>query len=363
MKVSQRQITNGRNAGAVPNLAASVVENAVKDMMSKPAEILKLTRVPSLINDRNMSKHLLLLLLSSSLLFSCMAEKKEAIESNLIKDYEAISLLGDTLRSNPPSATAIAKFEERKANYEADPSADNWIWYGRFIAYQGNYNEAIEVYTEGIEKFPEDARFYRHRGHRYISIREFDKAIADFTKAAALREGLENEIEPDGAPNAQNIPVSSLHGNIYYHLGLAHYLKGEMEPALAAYQNAIAASRMDDNVVSGTHWVYMILRKMGREEEAIKALEPIHKEMQIIENFAYHELCLFYKGEFSMEELTRSGQGALSSNDAVNYGIGNWYLYNGDQEKAKEVYEAILDKKGWASFGYIAAEADLYGLE
>ncbi|GAB5522472.1 MAG: hypothetical protein Roseis2KO_03440 [Roseivirga sp.] len=330
-------------------------------MVAELCELLKLELVR--INLTPMSKQISLSLIISFLILACTAEKKDSTQNTPAKDYEAVSLLGDTLRFNPPSAAAVAKFEERKANYDADPSADNWIWYGIFIAYQGKYNEAIEVYTEGIDKFPEDARFYRHRGHRYISIREFDKAIADFTKAAALREGMENEIEPDGAPNAQNIPVSSLHGNIYYHLGLALYLKGELEPALAAYKNAIAASRMDDNVVSGTHWVYMILRKMGREEEATKALEPINKDMKIIENFAYHELCLFYKGELSLEELTKSGEGALSSNDAVNYGIGNWYLYNGDEAKAKEVYEAILAKKGWASFGYIAAEADLHDVQ
>lgn len=298
----------------------------------------------------------------SMLCCACTPDKQQSTTTG-IRDYEAISLLGDTLRSAPPSQAAIDKFNERKANFDADPSADNWIWYARFIAYQGKYNEAIEAYTAGIEQFPEDARFYRHRGHRYISIREFDKAIADLNKAAALREGKENEIEPDGAPNAQNIPVSTLHGNIYYHLGLAHYLKGELEPALAAYQEAIAASRMDDNIVSGTHWVYMILRLMGREAEAQKALEPIHPEMEIIENFAYHELCLFYKGELSLEALTKSGQGELSSNDAVNYGIGNWYRYNGKPEEAKEVYQSMLSRGGWASFGYIAAEADLSGMK
>ena len=283
----------------------------------------------------------------------------ESGKEKVYQDFEAISLLGDTLRSNPPSAALIERASGHQENFEADPSVGNWIWHGRFIAYQGFYNEAIAFYSEGIEKFPNDARLYRHRGHRYISIREFDKAIADFTKAASLREGMENEIEPDGAPNAQNIPVSSLHGNIYYHLGLAHYLKGELEPALAAYKNAIAASRMDDNVVSGTHWIYMMLRLMGRDEEAKAALEPINKDMKIIENFAYHELCLFYKGEMTLAELTKSGDGDLSSNDAVNYGIGNWYQYNGNLDKAIDVYTSILTQAGWASFGYIAAEADL----
>jgi len=303
-----------------------------------------------------MNKSIYPLLVVAILFVACSTDNKS---ESTISAYEAISLLGDTLRSNPPSAELIERARVYEENFKADPSVDNWIWHGRFIAYQGKYNEAIAFYGKGIEKFPNDARLYRHRGHRYISIREFDKAIADFTKAAELRQGMENEIEPDGAPNAQNIPVSSLHGNIYYHLGLAHYLKGELEPALAAYKNAVAASRMDDNIVSGTHWIYMMLRLMGRDEEAKAALEPINKDMKIIENFAYHELCLFYKGEMTLEEVTKAGDGALSSNDAVNYGIGNWFLYNDDTEKAREVYVAILAKKGWASFGYIAAEADL----
>jgi tetratricopeptide (TPR) repeat protein len=304
----------------------------------------------------------LLLVLISTLILSCNSSKEEIKTSKPHNPFEAISLLGDTLISPLPSQKAIENYLVRKANFEADPSADNWVWYGRFIAYQGKYKEAIEEYTKAIEKFPNDARFYRHRGHRYISIREFDKAIADFEKAAELREGQPNEIEPDGAPNAQNIPVSTLHGNIYYHLGLAHYLKGEFEPALEAYQKAIAASQMDDNIVSGVHWVYMILRRMGKDEEAQKALEVINKDMKIIENFAYYDLCLFYKGEISLEEVTKSGEGELSSNDAVNYGIGNWYLYNNNEPKAGEIFETIISNPGWASFGYIAAEADLLRL-
>jgi tetratricopeptide (TPR) repeat protein len=304
-----------------------------------------------------MYKSVLFLLIIAFFITACNSNKPG--NDKLYKDYEAISLLGDTLRSNPPSAALIERARAHQENFQADPSVDNWIWHGRFIAYQGFYNEAIAFYSEGIEKFPNDARLYRHRGHRYISIREFDKAIADFTKAAALREGMENEIEPDGAPNAQNIPVSSLHGNIYYHLGLAHYLKDELEPALLAFKNAVAASRMDDNVVSGVHWIYMILRKMGREEEALAVLDPINMDMKIIENFAYHKLCLFYKGELSLEKLNMYNQEELGRNDAVNYGIGNWLLYNNEPEEAKAVYEAIMNRKNWPPFGYIAAEADL----
>ncbi|MCJ7682074.1 MAG: hypothetical protein MUP70_15205, partial [Candidatus Aminicenantes bacterium] len=45
-------------------------------------------------------------------------------------------------------------------------------------------------------------------------------------------------------------------------------------------------------------------------------------------------------------------------NDALAYGLANYYLYNGKREKARENYEKILSGKGWASFGFIAAAAD-----
>src|SRR4029078_11810488 len=97
----------------------------------------------------------------------------------------------------------------------------------RGIAYLARSRDAIETFSEGIEKHPDDARLYRHRGHRYITVREFPKAIEDLTKAAQLRSGKPVQVEPDGQPNARNIPTSTLQSNIYYHLGLAHYLSGD----------------------------------------------------------------------------------------------------------------------------------------
>jgi tetratricopeptide (TPR) repeat protein len=79
------------------------------------------------------------------------------------------------------------KLSEAKNDYEKNPrNADAIIWLGRRTAYLGNYKEAIKIFTEGIGKFPNDARFYRHRGHRFITIRCFDDAIKDFETAAKL---------------------------------------------------------------------------------------------------------------------------------------------------------------------------------
>ena len=285
-------------------------------------------------------------------------EGDAAILSPVPEGAQAVSLLGEPLFPSEPRESVLEKYAAAKSAYEAQPSdADKLIWFGRWTAYKGDYREAIRVYTQGIKEFPKDARFYRHRGHRYISIREFDRAIDDFEKAASLIEGTEDQVEPDGMPNAQNIPISSLHSNIWYHLGLAYYLKYDLENALRIYRRGVSGSQNDDKIVSTTHWLYMTLRLLGRDEDARQALEPIKKKMDVIENMAYHQLCLFYKGELTEEDIT-SEYFSDVMNDAVAYGVANYHLYNGNRVKAKEIYEKILESRGWASFGYIAAEAD-----
>ncbi len=287
-------------------------------------------------------------------------KEKETAESEIdLPSIEAVTLLGDTLFT--PSA--LDNFKNAKKVYESNPDdANALIWYGRRTAYLGLFQDAIAIYTTGIEKFPEDARMYRHRGHRYISTRQYDKAIADFEKAAELIEGSEDQIEPDGQPNDRNIPLSTLHGNIWYHLGLAYYLKNDMENALRAYSNRTVTERYDDNIVSGGHWLYMIQRRMGLDDEADSAIEKVHEEMEIIENTSYFKMCLFYNGLISEEELQPIGSNT-SSNDVYAYSIGNWYLYNNqDTARAKVEYEQLLENGNRFSFAYLAAESDYWRL-
>lgn len=276
------------------------------------------------------------------------------------EDYQAISQQGDTLRPVAPSEAIQKNYEEKKTAYLDDKkNLDKLIWYGRFTAYTGKYREAIDIYTQGLREFPDNSRLLRHRGHRYISVREFDKAVADLTKAAELIQGKENMIEEDGMPNEQNIPVSTMHGNIYYHLGLAHYLNRNLPAALDAYKECLSTSHNPDNVVSATHWIYMIQRRLGREAAAENYLRNIKQGMKVIENQSYYEACLFYKGELALEDVYNPTAEGTASNSALKYAVGNWYWYNGKPEQAKEIYNEILSGSDWASFGYIAAETDM----
>ncbi len=298
-------------------------------------------------------------------LISCKNSSEEKVPDEPLPDtweheYQAISQQGDTLRSAAPSESLQKKYSEKKdAFLKNQGNLDDLIWYGRFTAYMGDYREAIAIYSRGLQQFPNNYRLLRHRGHRYITVREFDKAIADLSKAATLIQGKENRVEEDGMPNAQNIPVSTMHGNIYYHLGLAQFLNRNLPAALEAYKNCLNTSPNPDNVVSATHWIYVIQRRMGRKEAAENYLRNIKPGMNVIENDSYYKACLFYKGELPLEAVYNPSADATASNSALKYAIGNWYWCNGQREQAIGIYHEMLSGSDWASFGYIAAETDL----
>jgi hypothetical protein len=159
-------------------------------------------------------------------------------------------------------------------------------------------------------------------------------------------------------PNAMNIPVSTLHGNIWYHLGLAYYLKHDYGKAYEAYLKCRETGANPDNLVSSTHWLYMIQRRLGNKELADSLLTPIHKDLEVIENTNYYDLCKYYKRLITEDALTQA-EGSSAASDAISYGLANWLLYEGKQEKGLEMLMDIIKGQSWTSFGYIAAESDL----
>jgi tetratricopeptide (TPR) repeat protein len=249
-----------------------------------------------------------------------------------------------------------------KQNFESNPSEENYIWLGRRQAYLYNYHRAIEIFSEGIRMYPQSYKLYRHRGHRYITLREFDKAVADLQQAAALMPEGPLETEPDGQPNKLNTPLSSTQFNVWYHLGLAHYLRGDLESALRAYIECKDVSVNDDLVCATNDWLYMTLRRLGLRSEAERVLEDISSDMNIIENDSYHKRLLMYKKLVSPDSVLQVSGNQDDADLALatqGYGVGNWYLYNGDTTRAINIFKQVTGGKHFSSFGFIAAETDL----
>ena len=74
---------------------------------------------------------------------------------------------------------------------------------------------------------------------------------------------------------------------------------------------------------------------------------------------AYRQRLRLYRGEIGPDSVLTPADTGDVAVATLSYGVGNWYLVNGDRVKAKEIYDRVVAGKAWAAFGYIAAEADL----
>ncbi|MBL8878026.1 MAG: hypothetical protein JNG88_02810 [Phycisphaerales bacterium] len=272
------------------------------------------------------------------------------------------SLLGRPLLPDPPGDRAKLEqaLHDARAQLDERPDdPDRLIWVGRRLGYLWRIQEAIDVYSDGIRRFPDYAALYRHRGHRYITLRQFDAAIRDLKKAAELLGDRPDQVEPDGMPNAKNIPLTTLKFNVSYHLALAHYFNGDFQAAFEALNETMRHTRgYDDNLVAVSDWMYLTLMRLGRAKAAADLLEPISQDMNIIENTAYHRRLLMYKGLLSPEGLLSPTRDDVAV-ATLGYGVAMHFEFKGESRRAREILERVVAGKSWPAFGFIAAEAEL----
>lgn len=276
---------------------------------------------------------------------------------------QTYSLLGDTLYTQEIDSDTEQVYRDNltaaDSEYRTDSEdPDNLIWLGRRMAYLGQYREAVEIFTEGVFKHAEDPRMYRHRGHRYLTLRNFDRAAEDFESAVLLMRNMDDEIEPDGLPNELNQPTSTLKSNVWYHLGLANYVQENYDVAIDAYENALELDLTEDMRIAILYWYYMALKRNGNDEKAGKVIADISPDIEIIENEAYLNLLLVFNGIFQPQHVMETPEDALQ-NATLGYGIGNWHYMNGRDERAFNIWQDIYNGGNWPAFGFIAAEAEL----
>jgi Flp pilus assembly protein TadD len=228
------------------------------------------------------------------------------------------------------------------------------------LGYLGRFRDAIAALDQAAAAHPDDPWVYRHRGHRYLTVRDFPRAARDLERAATLTRGRPDLVEPDGAPNARNQPIGTLQSNVWYHLALAHFFQGHYDAALRATTEGMRLATNPDRLVSQLHWHYLTLRRLGRDEEARRALAPVRADVPVIENDSYKRLILLYRGELPPDSVLAPGAVPSSPSDvAMAYGLGAWHLAEGRREAAVDVFRRVVAGGNWPSFGYVAAEVEL----
>jgi len=198
------------------------------------------------------------------------------------------------------------------------------------------FREAIHTFTRGLAIEPNNALLYRWRGHRYLSVREFDHAMADLRRGARLD--------------------STIYG-IWYHLGIVRYARGDFAGAASAFTRAQSMAPEAGELAGSTDWLWMSLMRAGKKAEAQKMLDR-HPDSLAVTN-AYARRLKLYRGEIGPDSVFTPADTGDVQVATLSYGLGNWYLVHGDTARAREWFDRSIRSGGWPAFGFIISEVEL----
>lgn len=281
---------------------------------------------------------------------------------------EAVSWLGAGLVRpdfDPVSRDTLA-FRLRMAieNFSREPdNPESIIWVARHTAAFWRFNDAIFILTDGLLEYPNDPRFYRFRGHYYLSTRQIDQAVDDLQKARDLLGNMATMVEADDLSGSAVEPSATYAYTVHYHLGLALYLSGNFVSAAQAFTQAKSVATNHDTRIQAADWLVLARRRAGDTNLDLTGVEftPTSAE-QIMEsrsNWMRMQLMVHPVREIVQIPADFSVPEYLN----VRYGQALTMELSGDRSGAQAIYTEIVDSNFWAAFSYIAAEAALKRLE
>ena len=74
---------------------------------------------------------------------------------------------------------------------------------------------------------------------------------------------------------------------------------------------------------------------------------------------AYGKRLRLYRGEIGPDALFAPSDTGDVDVATLSFGLGNWYLVNGDTARARVEFERSVKSGGWPACGFIASEAEL----
>lgn len=229
---------------------------------------------------------------------------------------------------------AVARAESALA---ADPrNIERIIQLG--VAQSGvrQFREAIRTFAGGLALAPNNPVLYRWRGHRYLSVREFDRALADLSKGFRL---------------------DSTNYGILYHLGIVRYARDDFAGAVDAFQRAQPRAPDGGELAGATDWLWMSLSRAGRAADAQAMLS--RRPDSLPTTIAYAQRLRLYRGLIGPDEVLTAADSSDIAVATLSYGVGNWYLVRGDTTRARTWFERSIRSAGWPAFGFIISEIEL----
>jgi tetratricopeptide (TPR) repeat protein len=198
------------------------------------------------------------------------------------------------------------------------------------------FREAIATFTRGLALAPDNPTLLRWRGHRYLSVREMDRAREDLTRGLRL---------------------DNTNYGILYHLGIVRFADGDFDGAARAFASAQPRAPEAGELAGATDWLWMALSRAGRTAEARAMLERRPDSLPVAN--AYSQRLRLYRGEIGPDAVITPTDTSDVAVATLSYGVGNWYLARGDTARARTWFERSVGSGGWPAFGFILSEVEL----
>lgn len=244
---------------------------------------------------------------------------------------------GVTYRSQADTGP-VARAQRDLAAHPRD--MQKYIALGTAQAGARQMQEAVQTFTRALAIWPDSAILWRWRGHRNLSVRNFDRAMADLTHGYGMD--------------------STVYG-ILYHLGVLRFVRGDFNAAADAFRRAQPLAPDAGELAGSTDWLWMSLMRAGRASEASAMLARRPDSLQT--TAAYARRLKMYRGEITPEQLITPADTSDIDVATLQYGLGDWYVIHGDTAKARAAFERSVKSGGWPAFGFIASEEELRRLE
>ena len=196
------------------------------------------------------------------------------------------------------------------------------VFYNKGVSHfeKGEYEHAINLFKQAIEKNSSKPQFYYNLGLAYVKTEEYDLAIANFEKAIALN--------PKDADALQN-------------LGIVYYTKSQFEEAVQLYKKAIAIKSNDYQIYDNLGISYFSMNMYKDSIECFKkALELDKNNIGVASNLAY----AYYTDE-QYDSAKKNFIYAISLNDQdeeIYFNLGNVYLKLKEFNLAEENFKNTL---------------------
>ena len=261
----------------------------------------------------------------------------------ILLSMSAIPCAAQSLQYRSPAGTEYRAFADTGpvARAERALQADvrttqRYIELGVAQAGARQMQEAVQTFTRALAVAPNDPMLYRWRGHRNLSVRNFDAAMADLTRGYAL---------------------DSLNYGTLYHLGVLRFVRGDFNAAADAFRRAQPRAPDAGELAGSTDWLWMSLQRAGRGAEASAMLA--RRPDSLATTVAYSRRLKLYRGEIAPEALITPADTGDVDLATLSFGLGNWYLVKGDSTRARALFQRSVASGGWPAFGFIASEAEL----